>query len=506
MSIGIGRYVQITSAASGATDVRQRDIIGLLFTDNVRVPPISEDGNHMSFSSAADVLDWFGQGEEYNRASLYFGYTSQSATRPQRLAFARYVSVATAAEIFGDKEATTASVPTWVALPESDISITVGTETANLTKLDFSKVDSLSAVADVIQTALNALTDPAFAEAKVVFNSAGDLQGTFTFTSSLSAAAKVSVDTGAVAENLGWNSPNTIFSDGLNKETAVDAFTRAIQNDNNFGSFAFVQEIEDEDIVAVANANAATGVSYMYCVPIARKDDATTKAEQLNSIAGVALTYAPVATEYDEMIPMMLAAAVDYNLPNGQINYMFKDTTLSAKVKNNTDADFFDGLRVNYMGLTKTAGQIIKFNQRGILCGATNSIVDMGLYVNEIWLKSYAEALILTLMINSPSVPASAVGTAMVRNVLQVLIDGALENGVIAPGRDFDAADAAIVIQLTGDPLADQKLKTDGFVLRVWLDKQAGTNGVTEYVIRYLLVYAGNIGVRKVIGSHIVRA
>lgn len=97
MAISITRYVDITSSVGAGATVARRSLTGRVFDSNHLIPTDS----FVTFPNPADVLTYFGPGEEYNRAVFYFGWISKNGNSPQSLDFARYTLGAQAPEIFG---------------------------------------------------------------------------------------------------------------------------------------------------------------------------------------------------------------------------------------------------------------------------------------------------------------------------------------------------------------------------------------------------------------------
>ena len=81
--ISLERYVEITSGVGAANNVGTRQLIGRFFDDNALIPTLSQ----VTFNNAADVLSYFGAGEEYNRAVQYFGWVSKNITSPPGAVF-----------------------------------------------------------------------------------------------------------------------------------------------------------------------------------------------------------------------------------------------------------------------------------------------------------------------------------------------------------------------------------------------------------------------------------
>lgn len=87
MSIGIKKYVSITSGEGSGTLVPERNLVGRLFTASSLLPPQS----YLQFSSAAEVGEYFGtSSEEYLRAVFYFAFISKSLVQPAFIQYARF--------------------------------------------------------------------------------------------------------------------------------------------------------------------------------------------------------------------------------------------------------------------------------------------------------------------------------------------------------------------------------------------------------------------------------
>lgn len=120
---------------------------------------------------------------------------------------------------------------------------------------------------------------------------------------------------------------------------------------------------------------------YLFCVPVTSATYAAWSNDStgLGAFPGVGLTLSPITTEYPEQIPMMIEAATDYLAVNSVQNYMFQTnfTGITPSVSTDALADVYDAASVNYYGSTQTAGQIISFYQRGILCGTSSNLINL---------------------------------------------------------------------------------------------------------------------------------
>lgn len=501
MSISIKRYVDIQSGVGAAVTVAQRDLIGRLFTSNPKVPADAV----IEFDTLDDVALYFGGvSEEYKRAAFYFGFVSKSISSPRKLSFARWAKVASEARIYGGK--VTATVADFVAIGAAgSISILVGGQEATVTTADFTGDVSFADVAASLQLAIRAEAGSQFVAATVTYDAG---TGSFIFASTEQEAAAISISApGNLAAPLGWTtaaSPDPVFSPGVDLTPIPDALTASVGLSNNFGSFAFVDDLSNDEAADASAWNAARNVEFMFSVGVADLTAAATLVADVSGNGGTAITVAPDAGEYDELVPMAVLAATNYDLRNSAQNYMFQKANLTPKVATNAEADSFDQIRVNYYGVTQTAGQLIAFYQRGVLMGTDTSPLDMNTYANEIWLKDAAQSAIMGLLLALPRVPANAEGRGQVMAILQDPIDRALRNGVISVGKPLTVQQKVFVGQVTGDPLAFHQVQTIGYWLDAVVEPFVGEGGNTEFRIIYVLVYSKDDAVRKVEGTHVL--
>lgn len=499
MSISIKKYVDITSGVGGGNTVRQRDLIGRLFTTNPKVPV---DGL-VEITNAADAATYFGStSEEYLRALFYFSFVSKLIVAPKKLTFARWADAASAPRIYGTKAGT--SLTAFQAITTGTLTITAGADTANLTAISFAAATSLADVASALQTKIRAASGSQFTTATVTYDA---IAGTFNFVGSSPAAAAISVTpTGTgndIALKVGWG-PLAVFSPGVAVTSLTDTLTASADASNNFGSFAFLPTLTQDQIIEVATWNAARNVEFMYCIPV---DDSNMVAlsAALIGVSGQQLTYAPIATQYDEMCPMILMAATDYTKRNSVQNYMFQQfPTLTAKVTDTATSDELDAMRVNYYGNTQTAGQQINFYQRGVMGGGATALVDMNVYANELWLKDAAQANILSLLLSLPKISANIEGVSQILAILQDAIDRALFNGVISVGKTLTTVQRLYITELTDDELAWHQVQGIGYWVACEMQSYVTQDSRTEFKAVYTLIYSKDDDIRKVEGTHVL--
>lgn len=499
MPISITNYVDIVSGVGSAATFGTRDLIARLYTTNELVPTDSV----VTFDTADEVLDYFGSdSEEYARAVFYFGWISKSITRPQRLSFARWANAATAPQIFGAKGAQ--SVSSWTGITTGSFVLTLGGVENTVSSLDFSSAASLADVAGVIEAGIIAAgTGAMWDDATVEWDAT---RKSFNFTGGATGDANIIVEAGAggsdVAGQIGWLSATAILSFGSDVQTIPDLLAESSEANNNFGSFAFLPTLTTDQITAAAAWNDTQNNRYLYSVRCTSVN-ASALSAALIDLSGVTLTLAPIATEYPEMVPMMIEAATDYTARNSVQNYMFQIFDLTPSVTTNADYDTYNALRVNFYGNVQQAGVVRSFYQRGTMMGTVSDPIDQNVYVNEIWFKDAATVALLNLLLALPQIPANNVGRGQILAQLQPIIDLGLFNGTIESGKSLTSEQKLYIANVTGDENAWIQVQNAGY----WVDARIvpyQNEGVTEYKAVYTLIYSKNDVIRLIEGSDIL--
>ena len=506
MTISFTRYVEITSGVGGASQVPRRDLIGRIFTDNSLVPT----GTEITFTELADVLGFFGaDSEEYKRALFYFTFISKNIKKANAISYARWASAVSAPLIFGDKS--TKALGDYTGISDGSFALTLGSITAQVTGCDFTAAASLADVATVLQTRVQAADgDVLFTGATVVFDA---VRGSFNLTGG--ATGDFPISTAAplagtdIRQVVGWVNEGVtvngaIFSAGSTEQTPVEAVSESAQGNDNFGSFLFAtgNPLSTAEIQEVAEWNATQNVKFIFC---AGNDlNVTTLAIDCAACAGFALTLLldTLPDEYDEMAPMIILAATDYSSRNAVQNYMFQQFNLTPKVDDDSTANLYDGLRINYYGVTQTAGRNLAFYQRGYLLGQSPNPININVYANEIWLKDAAGAELMNLLLVLSRLPANDSGRAQVVSLLrETVVEEALFNGVISVGKTLNATQKIFIENITGEETAWYQVQDAGY----WLNAEVqefDNNGISEFKIVYVLVYSKDDVIRKIEGTH----
>lgn len=500
--ISFTRYVDITSGVLGSGAVKTRELILRIFTAN----PLMPSNSFVEFTTYAEVLAFFGSTSNITkRAAAYFGFLSKLNSSPQKMSVASWVQVAVPARIYGAPSAT-ASLTALKTITSGNLALTINGIGHTIATMNFSGAANLAAIATILQTAVRAAdADTNWSAATVTYDAT---RGAFNLVGgvaspaspvSVAVAAATSVDAGVA---LGWEDVTSIFSFGSAAQSLTTTLAQSTAASNNFATFSFDPTLNDAQLVEIATWNQTENNMFVF-LPTALSSTAAQISSELIGFPGIAVTLSPLSTEFPELLPAMIAASTDYeNSRNVSQNYMFQQANLTPSVNTDAEADAYDPLRINYYGVTQTAGQQIAFYQRGVLMGGGNSPTDIGIYVNEIWLKSSIGAAIMSLFLALPQISANAAGRATLVSTILSVITKALFNGVISVGTTLNNTQIQSINLVTGNQTAWRQVQTIGY----WLDVEFGSNVTidsrTEYFATYTLVYKKNDAIRKVQGTH----
>lgn len=496
MSISQNRYVDITTIYSGADKVPAKELIGRFFTSS----QFLKVGEIVDFETLDAVLERFGSASsEYEIASKYFGFVSKAMKSPKKISFANFNKTARACKIENRKEIV--SLATLKDITDGSINLTMGGISSDVTGINLSSCTTYSDISTAIQTAIRAVENgEMWTNASVTF----DANKGFALIGGIVGAGVIDfakdAETGtSLADLLGWSkSQNPFMSDGSDAETPVEAITRTTGESNNFGSFAFIDDLSLSEVQAVANWTNSQNVKYIYSVGVTSSNYSDIQSA-VDGLDGVSITYGNNSKV--AYMPMAIMASIDYSSVNGSVNFMFTQfANEDASVTTDVEANEFDGKKINYYGQTQTFGSKIAFYQRGFLQGEFS---DMGCFANEIWLKSAIEAECLSMLLARKKVPANETGKALLRSVLQGIIEKALNNGTISAGKTLSTAQKVAITELTNDDAVIAIIEQVGYWLNIEIEK-VSVLGNEEYHLKYTLIYSKGDSIRKVVGYDIV--
>lgn len=496
MSITINRYVDIISGVVGQNAVVNRELIGRIATSNLLVPADSV----VEFSSYESVAAYFGSGStEAKVAAVYFGFISKNIVSPEKLGFIRWSSSAVAARIFGSTS--TKTLADYTAITAGDLTVKINGSSHNFSGIDLSAAITLAGVAAIIQTAIQGYVagGAGFTAATVTYNSSRD---SFDLVSGTTGPGEIVIDPDAandVGAALGWlGGTGFINSVGQNGQTPVELMVDTDNASSNFGSFAFLDELTNNQFKDLAEWNHGKNVKYMFCSDVTAAN-AAARQDLVAGYSGTALTVQD-AGEKTYLFPMIILAATDYKQRASVQNYMFQvyDAAFTPFVTTDTDADVYDAINVNYYGRTQQAGRQVSFYQRGKLQGSGTAPIAMNVFANEIWLKDDCTTAMMNLLLALPKISANAAGRAQGFATITDSAERAIFNGTISVGKTLNNTQKQYISSQTGDPNAWREVQTNGYWLNVFFQEDAPG----EYVMKYVLIYSKDDVINKVEGSH----
>lgn len=503
MPISFTKYVNITSGVAGATAVKGRKFILRLFTTNPLVPSDSFG----EFATAADVETYFGSNsDEYKRAAAYFSFISKNIRSPQLISFAAWAQNAIAPRSYGDTN-NTYSLAQLVAITAGMLTMTLGQTTATVNNISFAGSANLAAVAATLQAAIRAAnSDPQWTGATVTYNAQlGEfvLLGGVAGPGALSFAASPNAATGQdVAAAMGFLSVGAIVSGGSAATSITDTLTKSFGVSTNFGSVSFIPAFNEAQALEFAQFMATQNLIAMGLVPVTA-NTAEAIASALLPYAGMAVTLSPLPDEFPELTPAMVQATTDYDSGNNvSQNYMYQQPNFTPSVNDDADSAAYDNLRVNYVGSTQTAGELINFYQRGVLMGQGPAPTDMNIFANEIWIKSTVGDAVLSLLLAVNQISTNPLGRSQLLSVISGVAQKAITNGCISVGKTLTTDQLLVIAQNTGNNLAWVQVQSIGYYLDIEFDSYVTTDGRTEYEANYTLIYSKNDAIRVVNGSH----
>ena len=206
----------------------------------------------------------------------------------------------------------------------------------------------------------------------------------------------------------------------------------------------------------------------------------------------------PMNSAIAAFMPLAIFGTVRYDGNNTVTNYMYKRfASQQFTVDDETEADEYDALCVNYIGLVQANGGRKAFTQEGYNINGE----AINTYTNECWLKSEVQTSLLNLFLDSEIVDAEDEGELLVYNTISSAALQAKNNGTISVGKTLDDDQKTAVYQLTQDNEAWRTVQDAGYWLNVNI-RRVTEKGKTFYKAFYLLVYSKDDAILKVEGQH----
>lgn len=499
MAISQSKYVDITSGQGGQAAAAYKEMAGRFLSASPKLAAKTVK----EFADETNVGLFFGyQSEEYYAALTYFNYVNPYMKKPSKISFYRVTLNGLAAFLYGTSAP--ATLAQLKAVTAGGFNMSLGGVSADITGLDFSAVNDYAGAAQIIQTAIRAAQSAAsWQNATVEFNA---LDNAFVIKSGDIAEGEVIMALSApqsgtdISSMLGLaQGQNPIISYGAAAQTASQMLDEMANISNNFATFADLTGTVSK--IDMARFASLSNIAFMASLPVTAENAAQTQSETAD-FSGTALILNKIANERPEIIPMAIAASTDYDRLNGVVSYDFKQFPgITPSVTNDADYALYNGLKINFYGATQQAGQPVAFFQHGYLQG---SPADMGVYVNEIWLKDHIATDLINYMISVPAWSASAKGKAAGDAIIMQNVELAKRNGTILQGKPLTNNQKAYILSLTDDAEAWRKVQEEGYYFTSEIVNETADNGTEEFIYKYTLIYSKGDIIRKVEGTHIL--
>lgn len=510
MPISFNRYVDITSGVGAGQGIKTRDLILRIFTNNPLLPPT----NVIEFEELSEVEAFFGSlSEEYLRASPYFSFVGKLIGSPDKISFSRWANVAAAPIAYSDPSVAS-TLGQFQTITAGTFSVELDGVTVTASAVNLSAATSLANVATLVQAAIRAAGSSqgtGFTAMTVAYQAAANgIPAEFVVTGGQtgSAAGAISFPTtnNTIGAAMGFLGAGVVSGAGADVETLTETLTNSVQTSNNFLSYVFLNSLNltSNQVLEIAEWNAAQNVDFMFLVPVTATE-ASIFSPLIMGLEGCGLTLAPLNSQFPEQVPAEVAASIDFSKPNQAQNFMYQtDGSLTPSVTNDTDANTYDALNVNYYGQTQINGQTLSFYQRGFLTGPATAPQDMGIYVNEAWFKNAMAVQLLQMQLDLPEVPIDATGKGIITSNLLAIIAQATANGVIRVGKTLTLAQQQYITEASGSNVAWQQVQNLGYWLNVTFSSIVNSAGITEWQANYTVLYSKNDVVRKIVGTHVL--
>lgn len=426
----------------------------------------------LPFPDPDAVGEYFGfESEEYKAAVVYFLGYNNSFNKPRAIYVASRVEDATKPFIRGANFPTITS-QTLAALKlisDGSMTLELGGHTATLENLDFTNATSLSDVAEIVEAAIKANDDGgnAWADASVAYSSLFDA---YTITGGVAGAAQgINYASGDVADAmLLTQKAGAVLSPGMDAMSINENMEAILDLTTNFVCFTTVEKANEADVLDYAAWADGKGVNYLYVfwdddTRLLEPNNDNTIAAALKEANAGATAGVYNSLEYAAMI-LGTAASIDWNRRNGTITFAFKSQDgVAANVVTGTNAKLLEAQNMNFMGDYATRNDNFVFMYPGRMFGQWTWIDT---YLNAVWLNNALQVAIMNGLVQSPRVPYTSDGYALVRSWCMDPINRALYSGVIDTGVTLSESQKTELHREAGRDIS-MELFTDGYVLQV---------------------------------------
>lgn len=265
-------------------------------------------------------------------------------------------------------------------------------------------------------------------------------------TGSASAALKLTSATGAVTSQGSAIATPAAFM------TSLKAITQ------DFATFATNWEPGDSDKVAFAEWNAGENNAFAFvfdntAAALITTDPSTTAVYTIiqDGYGGAVPNYQP-SNLHTAAFTMGYVASINFGVTQGRASAAYKrSNVLQPGVFNATDANNLEANGCNYYGAVANSTNEWNWYFPGQITGP---FAWIDTYVNQIWFNQSLQTAIVTLLLNTNSIPYNQAGYDLIAAACNDPIQQAVTNGVIQSGVTLSSAQALEINTAAGANVA----------------------------------------------------
>lgn len=384
------------------------------------------------------IADWGANSEVTKAATTYFS----QKPKPTSLMVGVRFDANQNAELIGGS-VPSPELASFQALTNAGFTVAIDGVSQEITGLNFSAAASLSAVADIIETAIQAIGTGGFTAATFSYEATGFVlkSGTAGAASTLSyvTAPTSGEDVSTILKMLQGES---VKADGVDAEDITTALSALNEKDDSWYGFMFTKEVRDtvqvygETAVLAAAAWTEARVKTFFTVSNNELTKTSTQtgtiAYLLASYSRTIVLYSSYPTEYPDASTAGRAFTVDFTSGNPSITLKFKQLPgITVEKVSTVQKGYLDAVNCNaYISI---AGNIMLAEGK----------MASGRFFDEIhgldWLKNAIQTNVFGYMSTRTSkVPYTDKGIqALAQQVSNALAEG-VTAGLLAPGTTID--------------------------------------------------------------------
>lgn len=447
------------------------------------------------FYNANQVLKAYGADSKvYQFASNYFGFTSKTATKADLLTIYQWNETATGAVLQGAKIDKSVS---YLANLQGVLTFNIGGVSENIA-LNFENATSLSDIATIMQTALNAIENPSYQNAQVFYNT--NTQGFIIASGETGANSNIGYVGGDFVSDLGLTAENgAIIIQGSEAVATISEALAEIEAENGAyynltTDFKFTNEAED--LLKVAEFTNASNSRYLFTYIWDNKAliNNADFVGNLKGYDGLNLEYR--IAENQDGYSSGIISAINFARTNGNYNIafnsgnLFSETAISAI----TELENLEANLTNSFLKFGKLGQFQTWYGMGNICGnLTNSL---NVYVANSFLV-FSEQFALANMFNSqPMIGLRGTNNnALIMSYLESVFIEAVNSAIAIRGAELTTTEKNAVLTAFGEDgeTAINQLENDGYFYKI-----DSVDLVTK-TINIVQAYVANTPVKRVV-------